>query len=529
MKLRERNETTQFSWQLGSRASLRSFFSEKSNRYLAIILVFYLFFSFFMITKFPRVWMDESWCAMEASTLATEGKLANPILRGRGDGLDQHTLWPIISHNVLLAAIYKISGFGLVQSRALSIFVGFFLILATYFFAKKHFDGAVAILAIILLVSDNVFFVTSRTVRPDIFLALFASTAFFLFLHGLETTSLKFFAFSGILIGISLYTHPNSFLVLVAILIIFMHKYRLSIIRSKPFWIFSLFCLIAFSPYAIYLIKEDYANNFSHFMSQVGGRAGFLEGRFLQTYLVEYTRYANYIYFPRRMLIFLVQIGALVYAVSSKRRLDKYLLLFVFVFVGLLPEWNQGNRTPRYFIVFIPALSILVSKLFIDIYGKASLCKLRTLKLKKRIGYTIAGVIIFLFFVNQIGGDIYILWKHKNNNYYSLIAKIKDTIPKHARTWGEMSFWMGLHDYQYLTHSSPPDEIEEFKPEYAIMYDSGLWGLLSSTVRRKTKGVLYKDVKRKMEELCRKRGVLVRRIMDPHYGNLEIYKINWEM
>jgi hypothetical protein len=298
---------------------------------------------------------------------------------------------------------------------------------------------------------------------------------------------------------------------------------------SKEFWTFSLFCFIAFTPYAWYVIKEDYGNGFSHFMAQLGGRPGYIKGKFWGTYLLEYTRYANYIYFPRRILIFLVQVCALIYAAFSRRRMDRYLLVLILVFIALLPEWNQGNRTPRYFIVFIPALSILVSRLFLDFFPKVSFVGLSGLVLRRRIGYAVAGLVVALFFLNQIGGNIYILWKHKGNNFYSFIAEVRDTIPAGSKIWGSTTFWIGLHDYPYLTQSSSYRAVEEFKPEYAILYDSSIWGQRAATTGRLDETVnVYKKIREKMQTLCSEKGVSVKRIRNEFYGDVEIFRINWE-
>ncbi|MFX0196248.1 MAG: hypothetical protein ACFFCW_09020, partial [Candidatus Hodarchaeota archaeon] len=306
------------------------------------------------------------------------------------------------------------------------------------------------------------------------------------------------------------------------------HQQKFSMIVSKTFWVFSLFCLIAFAPYAVYVIVQDYANNFSHFISQLGGRAGFLEESYLQNYFAEYERYSSYIYFPRRVLIFIIQVVAVVYAGLSTRRIDRYLFVLILVYLVLLPAWNPANRTPRYFMTFIPPLSILVSKLFIDFSRKIDLTKFKTLIFKKRITYALAGIVMLLFFINQIGGNIYILWKHKDNRYNSFIAEIKNTIPEGSRIWGSLAFWIGLHNYPYLTQVSPYEEVEKFKPQYAILYDSSIWGGLSSTVGRKDETVAkYSNIRNKMEELCSRRGTSMKRIENKYYGNIEIYEINW--
>ncbi|MFX0196247.1 MAG: ArnT family glycosyltransferase [Candidatus Hodarchaeota archaeon] len=210
---------------------------KKLDKAFVVILLLYLFLAFFMITRFPKVWMDSSWTTIAPYTLITKGKFANPIVSPKGDGLDEPILSPALTQKILLACVYTVFGFGLIQSRVPSIFAGFFLIIITYYFAKKYYDQTIALLAIVLMASDNVFFVTSRTIRPEIFLALFASAAFFLFLHALESKSLTYFALSGIFMGLSLYTHPNSFLVLLTLLIIFFHQQKFVVMKENVYYI----------------------------------------------------------------------------------------------------------------------------------------------------------------------------------------------------------------------------------------------------------------------------------------------------
>jgi hypothetical protein len=498
------------------------------DKTLAIILLIYLCFSFFMIKKFPRVWIDTAWCSIAPYTLATEGKLANPLLKGKFEGLTEHLLTPQVAHKVLLAGVYEIFGFGLVQSRALSIFAGFCLIVATFCFARKYYDVTTAALAAILLATDNVFFVTARSIREDILVAFFAMTGFFLFIHALHNGSLKFHALSGAFIGVSLYTHPNSFLVLIAIVILYFARYRLSVILAKEFWVFSLFCLVGFLPYALYVIREDSGNNFSHFLSQVGRNTEYIKRDFLKDFLNEYRRYDNYIYFPNRLLIFLVQAGVLIYAFLSKRKVDRYILALIVTFVLLLPFWNPGNTTSRYFIVFIPALCILVSASFLDFFRSINTSAVSALKFQSKLKYTMMGLLFALFLVNQTAGDIYILWKHRDNDFNRFISQIRSTIPENTRIWGSLTFWMGLHTYPYLSQISPYEEVLRFRPEYAILYDSETWGDVSATVGRKANTAqAWAEIRTKMEKLCEQRGTAIKQIHNKFYGDIVIYRINW--
>ncbi|MDD1779548.1 MAG: hypothetical protein LUQ65_15400, partial [Candidatus Helarchaeota archaeon] len=209
--------------------------------------------------------------------------------------------------------------------------------------------------------------------------------------------------------------------------------------------------------------------------------------------------------------------GALVYAVLSKDKIDKYLALFVAVFVFLIPVWNPGNLNSRYLIVLIPGVSILVSKLFIDFLRKVGGPKFNTVGIRKNGLCAVVGAILILFFLNQFGGDLYVLWKNKDNHFDSFVSEIKDTIPKGSKIWGSVAFWIGLYDYPYITQLSPYAAVEEFKPDYAIVFDSSVWEMESKP----------KSLARRIELLCSQRGTFIKRIENKYYGNIEIYKIDW--
>ena len=117
---------------------LRTAISANSKKYLAIILAVYLLLSFFMITKFPKVWVDTSWTAITPYTLAKEGKLANSIVTGT-DHSENHVLGPGIVPVFFLASIYRLFGLGIVQGRTVSIVMGFLLLCLTYFFTRSYY------------------------------------------------------------------------------------------------------------------------------------------------------------------------------------------------------------------------------------------------------------------------------------------------------------------------------------------------------------------------------------------------------
>jgi 4-amino-4-deoxy-L-arabinose transferase-like glycosyltransferase len=498
---------------------------KRIDKWLVVILICYLAMSFFMLAKFPKMWVDDAWTAIIPHTMATKGEIRNPVLIGF-EGRDKHYVAPDVLFRFALAGWYKVFGFGIARSRALPVVAGLLLLISTYWFARRYYGYRTALIATALLAIDNVFFVTARTIRGDMFLALFSATAFFLSYHGLQSGALRYFIFAGLLTGLSWFTHPLSFPISVAILIIFLVNYKATIIYKKEFWKFSIAAFIAFLPYAVYVVAEDYQYRFANFFLQLGLYADYGQRNFFQDLILELDRYRHYIYFPRRLLIFLVQAVALVYALTTLRKVDKYLVFGSLCFLLLLP-FLYPTASSRAFIVILPFISILVAQFFLDLLNKFD--QAVVLQKFKNWRYALVGIVIALFFLNHTAGNAYILWKHRDHDFYAFIEQVRDTIPEGSKIWGSITFWFGLHDYPYISEISNFKEVYKFKPDYAIIYDNMNWGGVSAIVARTEQSTewFYGDKTTRIEELCHSRGDFVKEIKNRFYGDIQIFKLKW--
>lgn len=495
------------------------------DRIFVVGAILYLLVSSFMITKFPRVWIDTGWTMIAPYTLVTEGRLANPMIPIHG--FDQHILWPQIVQRLMLAGVYQVFGFGLFQSRMLSILAGLGLLSATYFFAKRYLGRVIAAVSFGVLAVDNVFFVTSRTVRADIFVALFAVTAYLLLIHAHEVRAVRFFAASGLLLGVSLYTHPNALLVAIVCPFVFLAYGGPRSFFQMNFVVFAVSCLAAFSPYVIYVCISDFGNNFQNFMGQIG-MSSTSEARTLSGILSnEYHRYWNYVLFPKRFFILTTQMIVAFVFVRHGTRIERLLAFQILVFVVALPFWNSQNPTARYFILVIPALSILISAMVLKWKEVPPLRHLQEM-FSGRWRASIVSIIFLLYVSNQVVGDAYVLWDHRDNNYEQFINEIRETIPPGQKVWATVSFWIGMRDYRLTTQLAPVEKILEFRPEFVILYDSDTWGGRSATVGRKFDNEeMYREVRHAMEKLCLDQGVFLKRIDNRYYGDVEIFRIEW--
>jgi len=498
-------------------------FKGKDAAILAVFAIVYLTSTIFMLDRFPKVWIDTAWSAIAPYTLVNEGMLANPM--SPQAGLDQHILVPYVFHRLLLAANYKVFGFGLLQSRFLSVMCGLALLVITFWFTRKFFGRSVATITAAILVTENVFFVTSRTVRPDIVVTLLALSSLFLFLTYLHREDSPYLLFSsGLILGVATYTHPNALLFLVAILFLIFNDQRKLAFQSRLLWLFVAGFSVGLLPYVIYVFIEDWGSGFADFFAQLDVLRNYPRSSVADVLNSAYARLVHYVYFPHRSFIVLSQLIAVLYYMVFEEPRKRRLAMTVLIFLIFLPLVSQ-NPTPRYMVMITPILAILMAAGFVDLMGALPQNFGRVLpSFDRRKSFAIIWLILLI--MNQAAGNMYLLWQHRNGDYQGVINQIRNVIPSHSRVWGNVTFWIGLHDYPYRSQLTPVWAIHEFRPEYLIVFDSEMWGNRSATLGRNlTRDDGFGGQRQAIEEMVGKSGMLVKEIADSTYGNIQIFEI----
>lgn len=514
--------------------------SIKSNKrcldaFVILILIVFGISSILFLDVFPEVWMDEAWVSTTAYTFQKDGTLRNLTLESASRGnQDVHFLAPSILSNIFIAPIFSLLGVGSVQGRLASVFMGALAVIGFYFLSRKIGGIVFSSFCTIIFIFDNLFFVITRTIRPEIYVVTIAIWVLLLILN-VGTSFWKLF-FCGVLLGISLYTHPNSVLVLIAVFIIVMSQVKFQQ-YGKVLFPLILGVVIGFLPYAFYLIYQDGANYFNDFWLQIHDRAEMLinpKTFFSVAVTAELERYSSYIFFPYRLPIFLIQIIAVGYAIYKKAdKVNQTLLIFIFVHVVLFPILIS-SKTSRYLTVLMPAVTILVIKMVWDIAGWSYTITLPTIlssitKLNRNL--LISAVLVLTLIINQTGGDVWAILKSRDCSFPPFISQVRDLVPSGAKVWGPMTFWFGFYDHPYRTQMTVNNEEEMniFKPQYVILYDTEIWGNQTGVTKRLDPYYEQMEVVRNLlTHLVLTKGELMGSVPNSCYGNIEIYKLIWE-
>ena len=503
---------------------------------ILILLVLFSLTSLIYLDRFPKVWMDEAGESMPAYTFQKDGTLQMSALVSADWGnQDVHFLQPMIVPKILSAPFFLLLGVGSLQGRLASIFMGALTIVGMYFLSRKIGGIVFASVSTVFLIFDNLFFVIARTIRPEIFLAAIAIWALYLIIN--VKVDFKRLFFCGLLLGISLFTHPNSFLVFVAILVI-----ALSQVRVKQYLHvllpLGLGVFIGFLPYAIYVVVQDGANQFRDFWLQIGYAATMVTSPtnyFSHALAAELERYISYIFFPYRLPIFLIQIFSIGYAFYKRGdKFNRIFLIFIFVHVVLFPILIS-TKYSRYLAVLMPAVVILVIKMVWDIAGwsydidlPAIFASLKKLNRKVMVSTALALVL----FANQAGGDFWAVLKSRDCSFTPFISQARSLVPRGAKVWGPMTFWFGFYDHPYRTQWTigHEKEMNSFQPEYIILYDTvEIWANQTNVTKRPIPASESEEALRNMLiELVKRRGISVGSVPNGCYGNIEIFKLVWE-
>jgi 4-amino-4-deoxy-L-arabinose transferase-like glycosyltransferase len=187
------------------------------------------------------------------------GKIAVPLWRYLGGNIENswHSYRPV--YFLLLSGFYKVFGLGLLQGRAFNLITSVITLLMIYLIGRRMFDWRVGLIAVLMLVSDALFFERSRMLRDDFAAGMFALGAFYLYEIAEERKrGLLYFA-SGLTAGAALMCHLNMLYMVGAICLLMIMRHGLRLFTGWKLYGFAL-GVFAVTAYEIVYDLVDYKN-----------------------------------------------------------------------------------------------------------------------------------------------------------------------------------------------------------------------------------------------------------------------------
>jgi 4-amino-4-deoxy-L-arabinose transferase-like glycosyltransferase len=225
----------------------------------ALIVSGFVFVASQQLEAVPVPDTDEAMTLQVPYEMINRGKLAFPMYRFLGGNIEN--VWHSYTPVFFLAAggFMKIFGWGLVQGRVFNLITTTILLLMVYLIGRRLSNWQSGLIAVVLIISDPVFFARSRLARNDMLAASFGLLAFYLYEKAQEDERKTLYVAAGIAAGAGVMCHTNLVYILAVIFALMLLKHGLRIVKSSGLY---LFAASAFAVMAYEIIYDliDYQN-----------------------------------------------------------------------------------------------------------------------------------------------------------------------------------------------------------------------------------------------------------------------------
>ncbi len=454
---------------------------------------------------------DESWFAGTGYSIATGQGVRNPgfgpnYLVSRFDAHPPGTA-------LIIATAFKLLGTSEMAARAGSVVAGAIIVLLVYFLGRRVIGRRGALLAVLLMATDNLLVLTSRTARPEALTAMAVLAAMLAMQYYAERGRL-FHAFaSGLLMAASTMFHITvaGFLVSLGIIAILADRSRGRMpLRGALAYAGSY--ILGLAPFVIWILTAPLG--VAGFREEFMGRAG---AGFVSRFMQEGHRYSDLLglnvlhghgleSLPIRLPIplFLIAVSYLLWKFCRKLfYLELLLLIPTALWFAYVPD-----KMPRYLVLISPVLALGVGAALSATAGRRRLQSL-----------LIAASVLTI--IAQLTANMLLLHEASKANFPKLSADLRRAIPPGETAYGTITFWMALRDYRYIAYerTEPTQAADEYHARYFIADDRVMEDGLANDE------AFYVHLRSEIAGMIT-RSTLVAVVSDPYYGKLKIYKLN---
>ena len=470
----------------------------------------------FVLQEIP--WFESRWVEDESSyadaawTFSREGRIRMSMYPPTDIGSVVDVRPPAMP--IALAAVFKVFGIGVWQSRLLPFLGALGAILLTWVLGSRLGGPWVGALGAFLLATDNMLFIAARTTRPEGIVVFLNTLTFVLFLSALRRNSWPLAAAAGAVAGIAFQFHINGVIASLAMGLWALYEYRWDVWRKPVSWAFAAAAALCVAPYFLW-VNYDPAHHRAYLeMQALGTVVQQASGKFAG----ELLRYSDFIglnvvklpitsHLPVRAPVVAAILAGVVVLFLLKRRLFWPLALWLIATMGW---WLYlANKNVRYMAVAAPLFALIVA-------GAAVVFS--TSPQRRRI----AVIACLLYAASQVAGNTYLAWHFRKADSNGIAAELRRAIPAGTTVYGANTFWLALHDRRYYSFDRTPFDyaIANLKPDYLILYDRVMLHGSGTGVDD------FQEARTKATAFVRAaHAVKTATIYNPFYGDLEIYKV----
>lgn len=412
------------------------------------LIVLYIVLNLLYLTKFPFVHSDEAWLSGLSRNIMEKGDYSVTETFFDLKERNPHAIKSIF-HTIQIIFI-KLMGYNIFTFRFISLCFGLLTLYFTYKLGSAIFKSkGTSLIAVLLLAFDVQFIYTAHFARQEIIILFVLVLGLWYKLVNSEESSLRHDLVLGVIIGLSIGIHPNSFIISLPFGLIYIYEIfflRKRKLGSLAAYVAAVACFAALFIAVSFYFDPNFISNYSRYGSEfdVFDPLQSKLGEIKYFYLKLFYRVSGTYFTPDIRFQFLLFGAALLVSIFKLLRDKKHVLpnrYIMFTILSIIAA-NAGivivGRFNQTSIVFLfPLFYILVAY---SLEGLSS-------KISNVTAVTLAVVLASFTLLNYAD--------FKNNSYDRYLTEISKGVKPWNETLGNLNcdyyFENGkLHDYRNL-------------------------------------------------------------------------------
>lgn len=470
----------------------------------------------FLLQTLPYLsyrWLpDESWYSAPAYSIAHGNGIAVPAM-GPNE-LENHFDARPPGTAMVIAAAFRLFGIGQITARLGSILAGLIIVLLVFRLARDLFGEEGALVAALLVATDNLIVLTSRSARPEALTTMAVLASLLAMKQYAQKDRIVWAFLSGLLIAMGTMFHVTllGYIISFGILAIVIDRGRCGFPLRGAFG-YSIGYGLGILPFVAWLLTAPLG--LAGFREEYLGKA---EGASIWSkFLQEGHRYSDLLglnmlhghgleSFPVRLPIPLFFLAASFLLWKLRRRWFYLELLLLTPTVFWLIY--TANKSSRYLALLAPIFALAIG---------AAVAAARENRRLHGVFLSLSCLVV----AAQMSANFLLLHEARKADYNKVAAELCSVIPPGHTAYGTITFWLALHDHSYISYerTGPWMAANQYNTRYFIAGDRVMVNGLPGDE------AFYEDLRHNMAEVTAQSKV-VGDFTDPYYGNLKVYELH---
>lgn len=488
------------------------------DKLFVVILLVFLFQEGIFIDK--RVTVDEVWHSVPVYRAGEDGPFTVKAIK---EGAGYAKIYQLAGYQSILILWHSIFPEEIIYSRIFSLLFGLLILVSIYFLSKRIWKNSLwALIPAAALAFDNIFFITSITVRSDIVIAAGIPVILLTIYDDEWKLRPRQLFWAGVISLIFISMHPNFLLASTAFIIAYFiaeaksHSIKQNL--QNIFFYGSPFLIVAFLVITSSIsMGFDLTGFITPYVTKTLELSAITSFNVKAVFLKEWNRYLDFMQFPFRVHLFIILILSASLPLFAKEKAIKFISIIISIILIFFLALH--TKSARYLVLLLPLVYLSFTFVAYQIYNKVK---------GKYIEWCIIPGVISLVIIS-FAGNIYLINKYWNTAYKEFSDKLYFTTSEGEKVVGDLILWDTFKYSDFSAYPSGEMELNNYNyviTRYGVYGNNNIIMSRSNTFSRAGNKKRRDDGYKIIEAAIAERGTLIKEVDNYYYGNFKIYKLN---